>query len=205
MADVLARTEANATELVRSRRDMTKALHKFSHVLGVSLAMLPAEPSILRERIARASPKRVGMEERHWDNVRSLTLRALRHAGVRVLPGRARAGLSPGWEGLSSCLADPEHRFDLSRALRFFSAEGMEPEQVNSSAFAAFHDALQSNERPRQAVGDLSDGLPRLEPRRRRGAELAEGGPLRCRAPAVATPWRGMSFRPRSSRTATAS
>jgi integrase len=144
LADVLARTEADATLSVRSRRDMTKALHTFGRVLGVDLAMLPSQPPVLRERIASASPKRVGIKERHWDNVRSLTLRALRHAGVRVLPGRARAGLSPVWEGLSSCLVDPEHRFDLSRALRFFSAEGREPEQVDSSAFAVFHDAMQS-------------------------------------------------------------
>ena len=112
MADVLVRLEVDPELSHRSRREMIKALRTFSHVLGVSLAMLPAQPPVLRERIASASPKRVGIKERHWDNVRSLTLRALRHAGVRVLPGRARAGLSPQWERLSGTLSDPQHRFD---------------------------------------------------------------------------------------------
>jgi integrase len=144
MADVLARIEADPALSPRSRRDMVKALHTFSRAVGVGLAMLPAQPPVLRERMASASAKRVGIKERHWDNVRSLTLRALGHAGVRVLPGRARAGLSPQWEPLSALLTSPEQRYDLSRFMRFCSAEAIQPEQVDAGTFAAFHDALQA-------------------------------------------------------------
>src|SRR4051794_24756262 len=41
LADVLACIEADPALSPRSRRDMVKALHTFSHVLGVGLAMLP--------------------------------------------------------------------------------------------------------------------------------------------------------------------
>jgi integrase len=144
LADVLGRIEADPALSVRSRRDMSSALRTLGRVLGVSLATVPAQPPLLRERIASAVPKRVGIDERHWDNVRSLTLRALRHAGVRVLPGRSRLGLSPAWERISGSLSEPEQRFDLSRFFRFCSAGGIEPEQVEAGTFAAFHDALQS-------------------------------------------------------------
>ena len=101
LAEVLARIEANPTLSVRSRRDLTAALHTLSRVLDVDLEMLPAQPPLLRERIASASPIHVGIKERHWANVRSLTIRALSHAGIRVLPGRSRAGLRHDWERLS--------------------------------------------------------------------------------------------------------
>lgn len=144
LADVAALIEADPTLTVRCRQDMLSALRTLRRVLGVTLASVPADPALLRQYIASACPTRVGVRVARWNGVRSLTLKALGRAGIATLPGRSSEGLSAEWERMSCRLTSPADRFRLSRFLRFCSARGIAPAQVDAGTLAAFHDALQA-------------------------------------------------------------
>lgn len=144
LAAVLGRIEADPTLTVRCRHDMISALRTLRRVLGTELTMVPADPAHLRQHIASACPTRVGVKPARWNGVRSLTLKALRRAGIATLPGRSSEGMSAEWERMSCRLPDPVIRFRLSRFLRFCSGQGIAPAQVDAGTFAAFHDALQA-------------------------------------------------------------
>ena len=77
-----------------------------------------------------------------WRAVRSMVLAALLELGIDVMPGRARNPLSPAWMEVSAQLTDKGSRLGVSRILRYFSREGIEPVHVDAAALQRFHTAL---------------------------------------------------------------
>ena len=144
LAGVRAQISADLSLKPRCRSDMISALRTLSRVLGTELGLVPAQPQALRTLIARACPAQVGVSRARWDNVRSLTLKALACVGVPTLRGRSGDSLMAEWEQLSCRLTTPALRFGLSRFLRFCSRIGIKPAQVEAGTFEAFHDALQT-------------------------------------------------------------
>ena len=142
LADVMACLEAHPALSPRQRREMVSALRTIARLMGTDLSAIPADPPGLRRRLEAVSPAAGGLSQGRWNNIRSLTLAALKHAGVQTMPGRSREPLLPAWETLRAGLPDATFRHGLSRFMSFCSAQQITPEAVDAAVFERFRAAL---------------------------------------------------------------
>lgn len=120
---VIARIEADTELDARRQREMLSALRTICRLLGADPAMVPAEPRNLRQRLGTISPAAVGLSTGRWSNIRSLTMAALKRAGVRAMVGGPRQPLALAWEQLRARLVDRQLRIGLSRFMHFCSRQ----------------------------------------------------------------------------------
>jgi integrase len=138
IADVLVRIEADARLTEKKKAEMRSALNVTCRALGAHPSLTQAEPRLLRPKLAKLTPAMVGVKPRTWANIKSLTLKALKHAGLKSMAGRSREPLSPSWEALRSLLPDKHWQSGLSRFMSYCSAAGIAPEAVTAATFSAF-------------------------------------------------------------------
>lgn len=143
-ADVIARLLADPNP-PRRRGQMISALRTVARLLNADPAAVPAEPNPLRKKFESISPTAAGMRRGRWYNVRSLTLSALKHAGIQVMRGRAHTPLAADWELLRAGLADAKSRHGLSRLMSFCTERGVSPGAVDAATFAQFKAALEND------------------------------------------------------------
>lgn len=145
------------------KRDMLSALRSAARLFGTEPERIPADLRDLQARFAAVLPASAGVSPVRLANIRSLVLGALRLAGRRILPGRARDRLSPPWTALRATLPvpppkpGPRTKLDqrtklgqrlrpgLSRFMHFCSREGIDPAAVGDAAFAAFRQTLEQH------------------------------------------------------------
>jgi integrase len=150
LADIISSLQANSNLSLSQQREMISALRAVARFLDTDPAAIPADPRHLRNRLAALSPASFRISRGRWNNIRSLTLAALRQCGVRTMQGRARAPLAPAWEALRARLPDAETRFGLSRFMSFCCAQQLAPEAVEAAHFTAFRQALDTDSLVRQ-------------------------------------------------------
>ena len=124
------------------RRDVLSALNFIVRSTRQRAVDIPASPKAIRLLLADISPASAGVTAATLTNKRSLTLAALREAGVPTHPGRSSIALSPGWATLEAALGGKRLRNGLSRFLRYCSEQAIEPDQVDAAVFEAFRAAL---------------------------------------------------------------
>ena len=156
LADVIARIQAADLAPAR-KRDMLSALRSAARLFGTEPERIPADLRDLQARFAAVLPASAGVTPARLANIRSLVLGALRQAGRRILPGRARDRLSPPKAALRATLpvapTKPGQRTKLGRRLRpglsrfmhVCSREGIDPAGVGDAAFAALRQALEQH------------------------------------------------------------
>jgi integrase len=140
---VMARLEGDDQPDLRRRREMLSALRTICRLLDADPAMVPAEPRNLRQRLATISPTVVGLTAGRWSNIRSLTMAALKRAGVQAMVGGPRQLLALPWEHLRARLIDRKFRIGLSRFMHFCSGQGIMPMEVDARTFERFAHALE--------------------------------------------------------------
>jgi integrase len=126
----------------RRREGMLAALTTAAAVLERNPAEIPADPLLLRRRLAEASPVKRGITLGTWKNVRSLAVRAVGRI-VPTSPGRRTNRLDPAWQALAD--ASKRHfkqRVRTSGLMHFCSARGIPPEAVDQPTFEAFREDL---------------------------------------------------------------
>jgi integrase len=140
---VLDRLDERSELPTSTRQDLRSAVRKVADVLGLPPGDVPANPGFLRQRLAKVGPAAHGISKARWANIRSLLLRALRLAGVTVLPNRYMAPLVPAWKELDDKLKSHRSiRLGLSRFMHFASAQDVMPEQVDDGFVADYRRAL---------------------------------------------------------------
>jgi integrase len=140
---VLDRLDERSELPTAARQDLRSAVRKVADVLGLPPGDVPANPGFLRQRLAKVGPAAHGISKPRWANIRSLLLRALRLAGVTVLPNRYMAPLAPAWKELDDKLKHQRSiRLGLSRFMHFASAQDVMPEQVDDGFGADYRRAL---------------------------------------------------------------
>lgn len=142
LADILARITAHEAVSERQRQDMASALRTVARAINLPLEDIHAHPAQLRARLKDFAPAMIGLSDRRWANVLSLTRAALKHGGVSLLPGRHREPFAPKWAVLFRPLEQMHTRIALSRLARYCSVRGIEPEQVDDRVFDAFGEDL---------------------------------------------------------------
>lgn len=133
------------------KRDMMSALRSAARLFGTDPAQVQVDLRGLHDRFAAVLPASAGVSPARVANIRSLVLAALRQAGRRILPSRARNILSPPWATLRATLPSPllklgkRLRAGLSRFMHFCSREGIDPPAVDAAVFEAFRQALEQH------------------------------------------------------------
>ena len=145
IADVIARLEADPSLSPARRLAMLSALRTMCRVLSASPRSVPAEFRNLRRRLEGVAPAATGLSRGRWNNVRSLTLAALRQAGIRAMPGGRHRPLGLAWEPLYARLPNTRFRCGLSRFMRFCTAHQIAPEAVDAAVFERFRAALEND------------------------------------------------------------
>ncbi|MBV9752439.1 MAG: site-specific integrase [Hyphomicrobiales bacterium] len=155
LADVMSLVEHDPRTRIERKRELCSALRTASRAIGKDLATIPCEPRQLRALLSGVSPKGVALSDARWTNVCSLLRRALRLAGVRTMPGRARDPLSREWETLRSLLHDRHAKLALSRLMSWCTTNGTSPEAVDQGIFKAFHQAIEETSLGQRDPGGL--------------------------------------------------
>ncbi len=145
LADVLHRLEVDVELDPCRRREMCSALRTVCRALGADPGSVPAEPRHLRVRLAKATAAAAGVSTGRWSNVRSLSLKALKRAGINSMPGRPREPHAPAWEGLRAGLPDRHFQSGLSRFMSYCTKRGIMPDDVSADTFAQFGAAVEGS------------------------------------------------------------
>jgi integrase len=151
VADVIGRVEADNNLDVGRRASMLSALRTMCRVLNASPQSVPASLRNLRQRLEGISYGATGLSRGRWNNVRSLTLAALKQAGIRAMPGGSHQPLGLAWEPLWARLPGHQLKCGLSRFMRFCSAHQISPETVDSAVFERYRDAMENDSLVRHA------------------------------------------------------
>jgi hypothetical protein len=107
---------------LRQRREICSALRKLARSIGRRLEEIPASPYQLRARLAQLTPAMAGVTQGRWNNVVSLSRKALNHVGLATLAGRSTEPMAPEWRDLFRHLNHRRMREGLSRFAHYFAA-----------------------------------------------------------------------------------
>jgi integrase len=149
---VLARTDIG----IRRRQEMASAVRVTSRLLGQPATAIPADPKLLRGRIAEITAAGAGLSPARWRNAKSLVNAALTITGASTMGRRSTATLRPEWHELLARVSDRYDRAKLSKLARYCSHRALPPEEVNDEVLSAFGQMLVRStvERPKQVHRD---------------------------------------------------
>jgi hypothetical protein len=142
LTDIMAQIEADEGLKATRRRDLCSALRRLSAMLDRPIEALPADLSLLRPLINGLNPARHGLSAKTHANLRSNVLAAIRHAGI--VEARPKS-LSADWELFRDRLIPNRCRWGLSRFMRFCSAKGLSPDQVDDGIAGEFEVWLEAS------------------------------------------------------------
>lgn len=137
----------------KARHKLRAAIATFAKVLGHPGLGTAASPAVLAPLIREAKPALHDVSKKHWSNIRSSVGKVLDLYGLTTIAGRRSTALSPEWQARRHSLHDPELERGLIYLMRYCSAEGIAPEQVNDAVAAALLADMLVNiriDRPRQ-------------------------------------------------------
>jgi integrase len=137
---------------------MASAVRVMGRLLGHPASDIPADPRLLRARIAQITGAGAGLSEARWRNVKSLFNAALTIVGASAMGRRSTAALLPEWRDLIARISDRYDRAKLSKLARFCSLRGLTPKQVTDAVLTAFGEMLLRSavERPKQVHRDAA-------------------------------------------------
>jgi integrase len=133
-ADIVQGVRNDETLPAPYRHDAVSAFNTAGRVLGLDLAAIPADPILLRRRLAEASYRAAGISSRRWNNIRYFVGREVRKA-VPVAPSRRTDELTPEWRALRKLLKGPFVQARLSSLMHFASGRGISPGTFDQSMF----------------------------------------------------------------------
>ncbi len=157
IADMLRRLEAEDGLDQRRRREICSALRTVCRALGAAPTLVPAAPRELRPRLAKVTAAAAGVSAGRWSNVKSLTLKALKHVGLKSMAGRSRAPLAPEWEALRARIPDRHFQSGLSRFMSYCTEHGIGPAAVTAETFIQFGAAVETYSLARDPGGIYRD------------------------------------------------
>ena len=138
LADVLRRLQADDGLDQRQLREMRSAVNTVCRALGTQPDLVPAQPRQLRPKLAKLTPAIAGVSPGRWCNIKSLTLKGLKRAGLKSMAGRSREALAPDWEVLRALIPGRHFQSGLSRFMSYCTERGIDPSAVTNQTFVEF-------------------------------------------------------------------
>lgn len=143
LQDVFDLIAADTGLPVQRRRNLQSALRAVGKLMKRDLALLPAHPRFYRDLFKDLHPEHCGLSQSRISNIKSDLRAALRHTGC-IEQGQAYlAPLTPVWQALRDDAEDAGVRARyLSRFMRYCSANGISPNDVDDAVSERFRQAL---------------------------------------------------------------
>lgn len=143
LADLRCQIETRHDLPLLRRRDMASAIRTLAGWFALPEDNVPASAKYIRERLERVHSITTSVSPRRIQNVRSLVLAAMREAGMSTKLASYAAPFSAEWQRLWDLLgADTYAKTELSRFLRYCSAQGIAPDEVTDAVSAQFLEAI---------------------------------------------------------------
>ena len=145
LADLRQTIEARHDLPIVRRRDMASAIRTLAGWFSLPEENVPASAKFIREKLERVHAITASVSLRRIQNVRSLVLAAMREAGVSTKLAPYASPFSAEWQCLWDLLdGDTYAKTELSRFLRFCSAQGIAPGAVTDTVSAQFLAAIEA-------------------------------------------------------------
>ena len=145
LAELRGKIEARHDLPLLRRRDMASAIRTLAGWFNLPEENVPASAKYIREKLARVHAITASVSPRRIQNVRSLVLAAMREVAVATKLASYAAPFSAEWQDLWDLLdGDPYAKTELSRFLRYCSAQGIAPEAVSDVVSAEFLEAIEA-------------------------------------------------------------
>lgn len=146
LADVKAKAEADWTLNDTQRRDIVSASSRIEKVFSKPLSTLDASPRCLRALFASKSAAQVGLSDKSFANIRSLSVQALSRYAEPDRPVTRRFAMTPAWRQLLDRIEKPYNRQTLHRLAIYCSRMGVSAEDVTPDTLMGFKVALEAEE-----------------------------------------------------------
>jgi integrase len=137
-ADIIETLEAMDELTKTRRRDLISGLRTMARFLGKETNAVPANTEWLRQRLRQFHPRQANVSDKHFANVRSAVMAAIKAAGVRNKRVDAFPNMNTRFQGLYDAIPDRLLGYKLSRFFRYCSDQGLGPEDVTGATLAAF-------------------------------------------------------------------
>ena len=141
-ADVIAVLQ-NIEDLSKTRRrDLISALRSMARFVEKDVALIPANTEWLRQRLRQVHPRQLRVSEKHFQNVKSAVMAALKMTIGNNKRLAAFPEMTPEFDHLYQAIPDRMMGYKLSRFFRFCSERGLSPTTVTNNTVAKFESAL---------------------------------------------------------------
>ncbi len=141
-ADVIDAIE-RMDDLTRTRRrDLISALKTMARFIGRDVDHVPANTEWLRQRLRQTHPRQLRVSDKHFQNVKSAVLSALRMTVSNNKRHAAFPEMTAAFRALFEAVPDRMQSYKLSRLFRFCSAQGVLPEDVCDQTITNFEATL---------------------------------------------------------------
>jgi integrase len=141
-ADVLRAVEADPDLTRGVRGNMKAAVLRCSQMVGQHGLAAALDMQLIANRLGKATPAKLGFANPNsLAAFRSNLRRALRLAGVTVMPGRHQTPLSAVWSDLAARARGQDDPFlwtAMSRFVHYLSVAAIGPDDVDDGVFAQF-------------------------------------------------------------------
>lgn len=143
LADLRRQIEARHDLPLLRRRDMTSAIRTLAGWFKLPEENVPASAKYIRDMLARVHVITANVSPRRIQNVRSLVLSAMREVGVSTKLAPYGFPLTAEWNSLRQMLSGNIYaQTELSRFMRFCSAQGIAPNMVSDTVSQEFLAAI---------------------------------------------------------------
>jgi hypothetical protein len=124
------------------RRDLISALRSMARFIDKDVSIIPANTEWLRQRLRQIHPRQFRISEKHFQNVKSATIAALKMTIGNNKRLAAFPQMTPEFDHLYRSIPDRMMGYKLSRFFRYCSEHGLSPKTVTDFTVAEFESAL---------------------------------------------------------------
>ena len=144
-ADVLRAVESAPDLTAGVRGNMRSAVERTARLMGAAGLGADVDIQLIAKRLDRLTAAKLGLQSpMSFSAYKSNLHRALRLAGVTVMPSASRTSLLPAWADLSIRVqaVDKNLWIPLSRFAHYASEQGWQPDEIDDKYFERFALAL---------------------------------------------------------------
>lgn len=156
LAEVMDRVSADM--IGTARRDTLSALRSLAKFANLEVATTRADAAMLRAAFEHLNEDRLGLTEKRFANIRSLSKAAIERFGTpRSWPG-SNAIRTLEWQDLMTLVDKGERHWAFGRLATFASANGIAPGDVNKDVLRDLFVALEEDPRvskPRRTLNKI--------------------------------------------------
>ena len=141
-ADIIEYLEAADSLTKIRRRDLISALRTMARFFHKEIDQVPANTEWLRQRLRQFHPRQAGVSDKHFANVKSAVIAAIKLVGVKNKRVNAFPDMSEAFQELYDAVPDRLLGYKLSRFFRFCSKQGLKPSEITDDTVNEFKATL---------------------------------------------------------------